>query len=181
MGNLERAQNILTQAAEAIVNKEVPLDRIRNKSVIVVDEYQDVSEQEYQFLMHIIDKAEKIRVIVVGDDDQNIYEFRGANVKYMRDFINRQDAKTYYLTINYRAKQNLLQFSNNFLDVHFAKERIKHSIDLSAHQQENGCIEVFQYRSKHLLLPLIEDIKRKDLMGSTAILTQFNEEAILPG
>lgn len=179
MGNLEKSQNILPTAIEAIANKEVPLDRIRNKSVIVVDEYQDVSEQEYHFLTSIIDTAEKIRVIVVGDDDQNIYEFRGANVEYMRSFIHRQDAKTYYLTTNYRAKKNLLELSNNFLKTHLSNQRIKHGIDLYASRKENGCIEISKYVSQDIILPLIEDVKKKQLEGSTTILTQYNEEAIL--
>jgi ATP-dependent DNA helicase RecQ len=179
MGDLEQSPNILPKAMEAIAHKEVPLERIRNKSVIVVDEYQDVSEQEYRFLTRIIDTAEKIRVIVVGDDDQNIYEFRGANVKYMRDFVHRQDAKTYYLTTNYRAKKNLLAFSNHFLKANFTNQRIKHGIDLFPHQKENGAVEISRYAGNHLILPLVEDIRSKQLRGSTAILTQFNEEAIL--
>jgi ATP-dependent DNA helicase RecQ len=179
MGNLEKSQNILSKATEAIEHKEVALDRIRNKSVIVVDEYQDVSAEEYRFLTSIIDKAEKVRVIVVGDDDQNIYEFRGANVKYMRDFVDRQDAKSYFLTINYRAKKNLLELSNRFLAVNFSNQRIKNGITLRAKQEENGEIAIFDYSSNHIILPLIKHIKSKQLKGSTAILTQFNEEAIL--
>ena len=179
MGNIEKSKNILLKAREAIIDKEAPLDRIRNKSIIIVDEYQDVSEQEYHFLMEIIAKAEKIRVIVVGDDDQNIYEFRGANVKYMREFIERKDAAKYFLTTNYRSKANLLEFSNQFLKANFSTDRLKSGIELQADQKENGHIEIIKYRSKHLILPLIDHLKHKTLEGSTAILTQYNEEAIL--
>lgn len=179
IGDLERAQDILGKVTKDIEEAEIPLDRIQSKSVIVIDEYQDVSREEYDFIMAIINKAEKIRVIVVGDDDQNIYEFRGSSIKYMRDFVREKEAATYYLTKNYRSKSNLLAFSNRFLQRYFSKERIKHDIPLVAHDQRNGTIEIIRYTSSNLILPLIEQLKSKQIEGTTAVLTQTNEEAIL--
>lgn len=179
LGNLEKAKDILTVVTEAIKQEEIPLDRIQNKAVLVVDEYQDVSEEEYQFMMAIVDKAEKIRVIVVGDDDQNIYEFRGSSVKYIRDFVEKQEAMVYYLQTNYRAKKNLLAFTNQFLDFRFSKSRIKANTPLKPDQQDNGFIEITKYHSRHLIIPILESVKSKKLVGTTAILTHTNEEAVL--
>jgi ATP-dependent DNA helicase RecQ len=179
LGNLERVQNILTQATQAIEAREISMERILSKSVMVIDEFQDVSEEEYKFMEAIAEKAGNIRVIVVGDDDQNIYEFRGANVKYLREFARRPTAKTYYLTTNYRAKHNLLQFSNRFLDTQITADRIKQEIQLVAHQKDNGRIEIVRHRYDHLILPLLEHIKAQSLSGTTCVLTHTNEEAVL--
>ncbi|MEZ4993165.1 MAG: RecQ family ATP-dependent DNA helicase [Saprospiraceae bacterium] len=179
MGNWERIHNILTQAIQAIETREISMERILSKSVMVIDEFQDVSEEEYKFMEAIAEKAGNIRVIVVGDDDQNIYEFRGANVKYLREFAKRPSAKTYYLTTNYRAKPNLLQFSNRFLETQITSDRIKQDIQLIAHQKENGRIEIVRYQHDHLILPLLEHIKAQSLSGASCVLTHTNEEAVL--
>ena len=179
IGNLEKSKNILGTIQTAIATEEIPLDRIKNKSVVVIDEYQDVSQKEYDFLMALVDCAENIRVIAAGDDDQNIYEFRGANVAYMRGFIQRQDAQTHFLTLNFRADKNLLQFTNHFLATHLSPERMKHNIQLIPHQQKNGKIEIIRYTSATLFLPLVAHITQQSLVGTTAILTYKNEEAVL--
>jgi ATP-dependent DNA helicase RecQ len=179
VGDIERSQNILIKVKDAIEQEEIPLDRILNKSVVVVDEYQDVSKEEYEFLMAIVNKSERIRVIVVGDDDQNIYEFRGSSIQYMRDFIKDRAAATYYLTKNYRSKSNLLEFTNRFLKENFTAERIKHDKPLIAHDQRNGVIEIIQYDSPNLILPLIDHLKKHPIKGTTAVLTKTNEEAML--
>ncbi len=179
VGDIERSQKVLPLVKMAIEQEEIPLDRIKNKSVVVVDEYQDVSQEEYDFLMAIVNSSEKIRVIVAGDDDQNIYEFRGSSVQFMRDFIHRQDAQKYTLTKNYRANHNLLNFTNLFLESAFSSERLKSDIELVAHKQKNGKIEIIKYDAKNLILPLIDHLASKKLVETTAVLTFKNEEAVL--
>lgn len=179
IGNLEKAEKILPLATQAIQNREISMERILCKSVMVVDEFQDVSEKEYQFMAAIAEKAGSIRIIVVGDDDQNIYEFRGASIKYLREFSKRPKAQTYYLTTNYRAKQNLLQFSNRFLATQITAARIKQDIDLVAHQKDNGRIEVIEYQHNHLILPLLDHLQKQKLSGTSCVLTHTNEEAVL--
>nr|WP_262891526.1 UvrD-helicase domain-containing protein [Adhaeribacter radiodurans] len=50
----------------------------------------------YEFLQTITALAGEVRVIVVGDDDQNIYEFRGSSVAFMRNFQREWQAKAYF-------------------------------------------------------------------------------------
>ncbi len=179
MGNLERSENILKQMTEVIKNREVSLERLLSKSVMVVDEFQDVSQDEYAFMEAIADVAGNIRIIVVGDDDQNIYEFRGASIKYLREFAKRDAAKTYFLTTNYRARRNLLEFTNQYLTNQIKSARIKRDIALVAHQQENGKIEIVHHHHNQLIIPLLEHVKRTELQGTTCVLTHTNEEAVL--
>lgn len=178
MGDLERSEDILKQMTEAIKSREVSPERILSKSVMVIDEFQDVSQLEYEFIEAIAEMAGNIRIIAVGDDDQNIYEFRGASIKYMRAFAKWDTSKIYYLTTNYRARKNLLDFSNRYLG-QITSARIKEGITLVAHRQENGKIEIVYHHHDQLILPLLEHIKNIQLSGTTCVLTYSNEEAIL--
>ncbi len=114
VGDLAKSVNVIEQATISLANDEIPADRVKCKSVIVVDEYQDINQKEYDFLDKIIALADEVRVIVVGDDDQNIYEFKGASVTYMRNFIQQRQATPYLFSKNYRAAFNLVSFSNEF-------------------------------------------------------------------
>ncbi len=181
VGTLERSQDILQKTKIAIEQEDIPLERLRNKSVIVVDEYQDLSEDEYHFLMAVAGKSEKVRIIVVGDDDQNIYAFRGSSTRYMRAFAQQKNAGTYFLTANYRAKNNLVLFANAFLEQSRIKDRIKQGIQLTPYQSENGEIEVVTYATGNLQLPLVESVRQGHLKGTSVVLTQTNEEALLVG
>ena len=181
VGGLERSRSILKDVtqAQAINNEEIPLDRLQTKSVIVVDEYQDISQEEYNFILAIKNKAEKIRIIVVGDDDQSIYEFRGSNVRFMRDFVKYYQATEYFLTYNYRARHNLLEFSSLFLKTQFSSERLKQGKQLLAKKQVNGQIEIIRYHCDHMVLPLVQQVKTKALKESLVILAFTNNEATL--
>lgn len=78
---------------------------------IFVDEFQDTNGMQYELLKLL--KCPQNNVCVVGDDDQSIYEWRGAKIenlqKIMIDFANLH---IYALTINYRSSRNVLNFSN---------------------------------------------------------------------
>jgi ATP-dependent DNA helicase RecQ len=179
MGDLERSENVLEQMTAAIKNRELSLERLLSKSVLVVDEFQDVSQREYEFMEAIAEVAGNIRIIVVGDDDQNIYEFRGASIKYMREFAERYAAKTYFLTTNYRARANLLAFSNRFLTDQVRSARLKKDVELVAHQKQNGTIEIVRHQHDQLILFLLEHIRQVQPRGTTGVLTHTNEEALL--
>ncbi|RIJ42652.1 RecQ family ATP-dependent DNA helicase [Pontibacter oryzae] len=179
VGDLKKSDNVIKQATEALVNDDIPADRIKCKSVIVVDEYQDVSQQEYDFLNKIIELADDVRVIVVGDDDQNIYEFRGSSVTFMRDFERDREATKYLFSTNYRACFNLVQFSNQFLKL-FSSDRLKAGLPLMAHKQTYGTISLTRYKpTSDLVTPLLQDVVRQKLTGTVAVLTHTNEEALL--
>ena len=128
---------------------------------------------EYNLIREIIAQNEDMRVILVGDDDQSIYEFRGAASKYMHKFIE-EGAERYELTENYRSKKNLVDFTNQW--VAQLPNRLKR-LPITAHDIHSGSIRICQYKSANLASPLVEDIRQTDLAGSTCILTQTNPEA----
>lgn len=75
---------------------------------ILVDEAQDMDSSQYLFLTNI--KADN--TIIVGDDDQSIYEFTGASMKYMHRFVEDWNADTIVLTQNYRNTKTILKASS---------------------------------------------------------------------
>jgi len=84
---------------------------------ILVDEYQDTSGTQNKLVQLLISYWDKPNVFVVGDDDQSIYRFQGANVENMLDFANRytSNLKTIVLTGNYRSTQPILDISRTLI------------------------------------------------------------------
>ena len=95
---------------------------------ILVDEYQDVDGEQYELISALAgrtlaDRASKLTLFAVGDDDQNIYSFAGASVKYLRRFEQDYKAKPFYLTENYRSSGHIIAAANAW--IHQASERMK--------------------------------------------------------
>ena len=174
VGNLEKSEHIIERAIEKIKNREVEMSRI-TKTVLVIDEAQDMNQEEYQLVRTLMEYNEDLRVIAVGDDDQNIYEFRGASSSYLEDMMLRDKAVKYELVENYRSKSNLVEFTNYF--VKQISHRLKDTSNLST-QSVNGKIKIVHHQSSHLIEPMVNDVLKSELVGSTCILTKTNEEAL---
>ncbi|MCP9751308.1 RecQ family ATP-dependent DNA helicase [Ferruginibacter sp. HRS2-29] len=174
VGNLEKSDTILKTTIERIKAGEVEANRI-TKTVLVVDEAQDINADEFALIGALMEQNEEMRVIAVGDDDQNIYEFRGASSKYLQKFMEVQDVTKHELIHNYRSKNNLVQFSNEFL------KKINHRLKettISANQSDNGEIKLVHYKNGNLVNPLIQDVLSTELVGTTCVLTKTNDEAL---
>ncbi len=174
IGSIEKSDLILKQTVEKIRNQDVEPNRI-TKTVIVIDEAQDMDADEFALINVLMEYNEDMRVIAVGDDDQNIFEFRGASSKYLEQFIKEKRAVKYELIENYRSKNNLVEFSNNF--VKMIQSRLK-DIPIIAKQADNGKIKIVRYQSNNLISPLVKDILATDISGTTCVLTKTNEEAL---
>ena len=88
------------------------LENYRNRfKYILVDEYQDTNTVQFSFVKMLADKYRNL--CVVGDDDQSIYRFRGANIRNILDFEkNYPDAFVIKLEQNYRSTENILNAAN---------------------------------------------------------------------
>jgi len=81
---------------------------------IIVDEYHDTNKLQAQILYQVA-KVHK-NIMVVGDDAQSIYSFRGATVNNILEFPKiYPDAKIFYLDINYRSTPEILDFANDII------------------------------------------------------------------
>ena len=95
---------------------------------ILVDEYQDVGPEQYELISALAgrtlaDEDDKLSLFAVGDDDQNIYAWAGASVRFIRQFEADYQAKTVFLTDNYRSTAHIVDAANAAIEP--AAERMK--------------------------------------------------------
>lgn len=174
-GNLEKSENVVKNARQMIINGEVETGRI-TKRVIVIDEAQDMDKDEFELIEALILLNEDIRVIAVGDDDQNIYEFRGSDTKFFKAFIDKYNAVKYEMTTNYRSDKSIVNLSNIF--VQSIKNRMK-TIPCISHTKNYGEVSLIKHKSDYLEQAVILDILNNyDKKLSTCILTNTNEESL---
>ena len=100
---------------------------------ILVDEYQDIGPDEYELIAAIAgrsveDEDSRLSLFAVGDDDQNIYAFKGASVAFIRRFENDYAARPVHLIENYRSTANIVDAAN--MAIAPAKHRMKAGHDI---------------------------------------------------
>lgn len=110
-------------------NKNVLANYQEKFQYLLVDEYQDTSGTQNRLVQLLISYWDKPNVFVVGDDDQSIYRFQGANVENMLEFANRytDHLVTVVLTNNYRSTQPILDISKTLINRN--EERLVKQID----------------------------------------------------
>ncbi|MDP2721218.1 MAG: 3'-5' exonuclease, partial [Bacteroidales bacterium] len=174
VGSLDKSDTILKTTIEKIKNGEVEANRI-TKTVLVIDEAQDMNADEFALITTLMEQNEEMRVIAVGDDDQNIYEFRGSSSGYLKQFMTESKAARHELIENYRSKNNLVEFTNGFV------KKIRHRLKetpIAAKQTDNGHIKLVHYQNGNLISALVQDILSTGLAGTTCVLTKTNDEAL---
>ena len=175
IGNLEDSKNVVSKAAEMICQGEVEPNKI-GKTVLVIDEAQDMGAEEHALVKALMTNNEEMRVIAVGDDDQNIYEFRGSDSGYMYRLAQESGSTFVEMTENYRSARQPVDFANGFLkNIH---KRIK-SIPIISMRKEKGWVEVIRYQSEYMYQPLVENLLQHRDKGTSCVLTQTNEEAVI--
>lgn len=175
IGNLDDAKDVVARAAEMIRKGEVEPNRIA-KTVLVIDEAQDMSREEYDLVHSLITSNEEMRVIAVGDDDQNIFEFRGADSQYMKRLLEESGSRFIEMTENYRSSQRVIGFANEF--VRGISGRMKND-PLIAMNHKEGFVSIHHHASHVMYQPLVDDLLTNRGNGSICVLTQTNEEAAI--
>ncbi|MBD5257600.1 MAG: RecQ family ATP-dependent DNA helicase [Barnesiella sp.] len=175
IGNLEDAKNVVAKAAEMISQGEVEPNRI-GKTVLVIDEAQDMGCDEFALIKALKSNNEDIRIIAVGDDDQNIYEFRGSDSRYMYRLAQETDSILIEMTENYRSTRNPVNFANEFSKSISRRIKTQPIISMS---EENGLVELTRHQSKYMYQPVINNLLQNRNDGTTCVLTQTNEEAVI--
>ena len=107
--------DIILHTVELLQSDRQTLEYYRNKfRYVLIDEYQDTNHMQYM-LASLLAGGRK-NICVVGDDDQSIYRFRGANIENILSFEKQYaGARTIRLEQNYRSTQNILDAANAVL------------------------------------------------------------------
>jgi len=123
---------------------------------ILVDEFQDTSNIQYE-LVYLLGKKYQ-NVFIVGDEDQSIYSFRGANIKNIRKFMD--DFRGYHqhvLDQNYRSSKPILDCANKLISHN--QERIKKNLWSDSTREDE--VELYQYDSDKAECRAIASIIKK--------------------
>ena len=150
---LDAARMLRSDEANAFVTREQMLGRL---NWILVDEYQDIGEPEYELIAALAGKTlaedeARLNLFAVGDDDQNIYAWKGASVRFIRRFAQEYHAKEEYLVENYRSSRCIIDAANRCIDG--AAERLKRDhrlrIDTRRHAQPPGGVWTGRDKAAH--------------------------------
>lgn len=130
---------------------------------VFFDEYQDINPIQNFILSKF---KEKSNIMVVGDDAQSIYKFRGSNVKYIWNFKDEYAPnKTYYLESNYRSTKEIVNFCQNVIKSNSNQfEKKVEAVDEKSNTKPHvlafkdvNCIEQYRW--------IAEDIKKRHASG----------------
>lgn len=145
---------------------------------ILVDEFQDTNVAQYRLLKHLAKSHENI--CVVGDDDQSIYRFRGADVSniinFQKDF---PDAKVIKLERSYRCTQNILDVSGSVISKNNKRHQKKLWTDKGAGETVSFCwLESEEEEARHIAKTIREIyLKNNYDYGDFAVLYRVNTQS----
>ncbi len=104
---------------------------------ILIDEYQDIDQPQYDMVSAIAGRSldsknedAKLSILAVGDDDQNVYTFRGANIRFIRKFEQDYSARTHYLVENYRSTPAIISAANQLIACNKDRMKTEHPIQI---------------------------------------------------
>lgn len=109
---------------------------------ILVDEYQDIDAAQYELISALTgrtlgDRDAKLTIMAVGDDDQNIYEFRKTSNEFIKRFQDDYQAKTEYLIENYRSSSHIITAANQIIAENPDRLKQEHPIRINYARQSN--------------------------------------------
>jgi len=180
----ENSKNISTKDNNYIFDKflnlepEIKKEIIPVKSVLYLDEYQDITPKTFEIVKEIIKYSGIREVVAVGDDDQMIMDFTGSSAKFFDDFWTLLDTKekvSFSLSKNFRSAKNIVEYSNEF--VKQIKSR-KKRMDIMPVKKEKGIIEIIKFSSPYLYEPVVSKIIDIGIEQEIAILTHSNDTAL---
>src|SRR5262249_53881150 len=113
--NLVDFDDLIVRTLELLARRREVASKLRDRwRWLLVDEYQDTNDAQYDLMCRLAGEARN--VCVVGDDDQSIYAWRGADpariLRFQRDF---RGARVVTLTRNYRSTQTILDAANRVI------------------------------------------------------------------
>lgn len=170
-------------------NEDLLLNYQERFQYVLVDEYQDTNGIQSQILYQLIGYWDEPNVFVVGDDDQSIFRFQGANVQNIMQFREQyKNASVFLITENYRSSQKILDVAKALIDRN--RERLINAIpglskNLTA-KGDNAAFDVqpeireypsVDYETLHIAQEIIGLKERGINPGSIAVIYRKHRQA----
>ena len=185
--------DMLLNALGLLKENEGLRDKLQDKyQFILVDEFQDTNEAQMQLVLSLVGQNPAPNILVVGDDDQAVYGFQGADVSHMLSFQNKFPiAQLIVLTKNYRSRQEILDIARNVITQ--GKDRLENRIEAlektleSEKLRQDGDLAYYEFKNQAQeytwIASAIEEYRKqqKDL-SEIAIIARNHKslEAIVP-
>lgn len=170
--------DLLVRTLELLADHPPVLESYRDRfQYVLVDEYQDTNRAQYELIRLITERSRNL--CVVGDDDQSIYGWRGADIRNILDFEkDYPDAKVIRLEQNYRSTSTILDAANQVI-AHNADRKDK---QLWTQLGEGEKIHLFDAEDERDEAAWIADTIRRltrdgDRMGDMAVLYRTNAQS----
>jgi len=143
---------LIADALRLLRGQKVPAglepDEVRDRllggfSHILVDEYQDIDAPQYELISALAgrtlqDPDQRLSILAVGDDDQSIYGFRGANVEFIRRFREDYRAEIHHLVENYRSTRHIIEATQQVIATNADRLKTDHPIRIDRHRRRRA-------------------------------------------
>jgi len=173
--NLFDYDDVLENLVKVVENSEDALFDLREKyQYVLIDEHQDSSGVQNEFLEKVWKGEEKPNIFVVGDDRQLIYGFSGASLSYFENFKNLfGKAKLITLYDNYRSTQRILDLSHSLLESSLTEGGLKSN---TKHDHPVRLVEASYQRDEIIAcgIEIKDRIKNKEDINEMAVLVPKN-------
>ncbi len=159
-------------------NKEVRQKYRDRFKYVLVDEFQDTNPNQYM-LIKLVAGSHK-QITIVGDDDQAIYSWRGANIRFLFDFENDfPGVKIIKLEQNYRSTKKILDFANNMIK----RNRTRRDKKMWTEKDSGNPVFVIDSYSKERESENVADLivflkKKKPEIFPVAVLYRINSQSL---
>jgi len=137
---IQDAIDLLEGRTDAFADADEARDRLlQGYEYIFVDEYQDIDERQYGLISalagrRLTDADGRLSIMAVGDDDQNIYAFKGASVEFIRRFQADYQGQVTYLVENFRSTQHIIEAANHVIQRAADRMKVDHPIRIDTHR-----------------------------------------------
>lgn len=129
---IDRAVKLLESGGQVEGEDDLCEQLLRGYRYIMVDEYQDIDEMQYRLVSALsgrnAEEDGRLCILAVGDDDQNIYDFRDTNNRYIERFCEEYGAGISYLIENYRSSSHIIAAANRVIGFSSTRLKLDHPI-----------------------------------------------------
>ncbi|HRP25549.1 UvrD-helicase domain-containing protein [Thauera sp.] len=129
---LDRAAALLEGGASMEGENDLRERLLQGYRYILVDEYQDIDDRQYRLVSALAGRHDEqdgeLCILAVGDDDQNIYQWRGGSNRHIARFCEEYGAQISFLVENYRSSRAIIAAANQLIEHNAARLKAEHPI-----------------------------------------------------